>query len=375
MEGIKSSRSVGIDMIKATAALFVLCVHFSLNTNYYSTPIADANMFVQSCLRWLFFAGVPLFIMCTGYLNYKKQISRSYYLKIFRVLIPYVLISILCLMIKKPDGTVPVGFKHAVFSIFNFTADSYSWYVNMYIGLFLLAPMLNFVINALDRKKFHALLSTLFLVIALPATFNPMFINIHRISYLYFPDWWQGFYPVLYYFIGAYIAKYRIKIRKSICAAIVVILICLQTGLQILLSRHQFNNLLMSDYSSLFVIAESIGLFLLLYLSDVKNLFYKSMVKCISKLTLEIYLFSNITDSYIYPYFSKHFYGPKHLMPQEMIFKRYFLIIIPLTFLSSLVLSIVFHALYGFCGKILKALVQKVRLVKLLQRETDTSSH
>ncbi|MPM69325.1 hypothetical protein SDC9_116270 [bioreactor metagenome] len=60
MEGIKSGRSVGIDIIKSMAAIFVLCVHFSLNTKYYQTPIINTNMFIQSCLRWLFFAGVPL---------------------------------------------------------------------------------------------------------------------------------------------------------------------------------------------------------------------------------------------------------------------------------------------------------------------------
>lgn len=359
MEKIKSGRSVGIDIIKAMAVFFVLCVHFSLNTNYYNTPIADANMFVQSCLRWLFFAGVPLFLMCTGYLNYKNEISPSYYLKIFRVVIPYVLISILCLILKKPAGAAPVSFQQAVFSIFNFTADSYSWYVNMYIGLFLLAPLLNSALNTLDRKKFQVLLGTLLFVIALPASFNPLFNHIHKTSYLYFPDWWQGFYPILYYIIGAYIAKYRIEVRKSICIAVVAILICLQTGLQMLLNLHQVNNTFLSDYSSLLVIVESISLFLMLYSSDAKSPFFKKTIKCISILTLEIYLFSNITDSYIYQYFSSHFYGPEHPMPQEMIFKYYFLIIVPLTFLSSMILSLSFHAFYELCGKGLKALKQK----------------
>lgn len=54
MEETKNGRSAGIDIIKAMAVLFVLCVHFSLNTNYYNTPIADANMFVQSCLSGFF---------------------------------------------------------------------------------------------------------------------------------------------------------------------------------------------------------------------------------------------------------------------------------------------------------------------------------
>jgi len=360
MEEKRTRRSAGIDMTKASAALFVICVHFSLNTNYYNTPITDANMFVQSCLRWIFLSAVPLFLICTGYLNYKNTISRSYYLKIFRVLIPYVLISILCLILKKPAGDTPVSFQQAVFSIFNFTADSYSWYVNMYIGLFLLAPLLNVALNTLDRKKLRVLLGTLIFVIALPANFNPLFNNIHKISYLYFPDWWQGFYPILYYFIGAYISKYQIKIRKSICFAVIAILILLQTGLQMLLNRYRFNNWAMSDYSSLFVIAESLALFLLIYSSDLKSRFLRRATKCISTLTLEIFLFSNITDSYIYPYFNSHFFGPANPLTQEKIFKYYFLLIVPLSFLSSLLMSFIFHKLYGSCEKGLKALAYMI---------------
>jgi Uncharacterized protein conserved in bacteria len=372
MEKIKNDRSAGIDIIKSMAVLFVLCVHFSLNTNYYNTPITNANMFVQSCLRWLFFAGVPLFLMCTGYLNYKKTISRSYYLKIFRVVIPYVLISILCLIIKKPNGDAPVVFQRAVFSIFNFTANSYSWYVNMYIGLYLLAPLLNASLNTLDRKKLCVLLGTLIFVIALPPNFNPLFNNIHKISYLYFPDWWQGFYPIIYYFIGAYIAKYKIEVKKAICFAVVAILILLQTGLQMLLNQYRFNNWAMSDYNSLFVIVESLALFLLLYSANVKKPILGKTVKCISMLTLEIYLFSNITDYYIYPYFISRFFGPANPMTQEKIFKYYFLLIVPLSFLCSFLMSLSYHKLYGFCEKGFKALKKQKKKKNLPQADKCT---
>ena len=375
MEEIKSGRSVGIDMIKAMAVLFVLCVHFSLNTNYYSTPIASASMFIQSWLRWLFFIGVPLFIICMGYLNHKKTISRSYYLKIFRVLIPYVLISIVCLIIKKLVGAGPVDFQQAVFSIFNFSADSYSWYVNMYLGLFLLAPLFNIIINTLDRKKIRILLGTLIFMIALPATFNPLFSNIPKISYIYFPNWWQGFYPVLYYFIGAYIAVYRIEMKKTICIIFIFMMLCLQTWLQMFVNQYNFDNWLLTDYGSLFVFAESLGLFLLCYSSNIKNRFIKPAVKWVSMLTLEIYLFSNITDFFIYAYFKNHFYGLVPPMSQELIFNNYFLIIVSLTFLSSLALSLIFHAFYRFCGKGFKAFIQKIRLKNLLRRETDTSAN
>lgn len=359
MEETKQDRSVGIDLIKTMAVLFVPCVHFFLNTDYYSTPIANTNMFIQACLRWLFLMAVPLFILCTGYLNYQKTISRSYYLKIFRVIIPYVLISIICLIYRKATGSESLDFQHALFSIFDFSANHYSWYVKMYIGLYLIAPLLNIAVNTLDRKALRIQLIALIIVIALPATLNTLFNSIPKIAYIYFPDWWQKIYPVLYYFIGAYIAKYQVKIKKSYCIILVLIMICLQPCLQIFINRNQVNNWLFSSYSSLFVIAESTGLFLLFYSTNVKNRLIKHTLKWISMLTLEIYLFSDITDSYIYPYFKSHFFGAESPISQEMIFNNYFLMIVPLTFLSSLLMALIFHMFYALCRNGIKFLINK----------------
>jgi len=261
---------------------------------------------------------------------------------------------------KSYNGEGPADFQHAVFSIFNFTANSYSWYINMYIGLFIISPLLNAAIKTLERKKLLIMICTLILITALPATFNPVFNNVSKVAYFYFPDWWAQIYPIVYYLMGAYIAKYKIGIKKAYCVALIIFMIFLQTILQILANRYVFDNWVFSDYHSIFIIVESLGLFLLFYSSNVKNNFISNAIKRVSTVTLEIFLFSNITDFYIYQYFRNHFYGVASSMSQEQIFKSYFLIIIPLTFLSSFILSIILNTLYNFFSKCLKSLIQKI---------------
>lgn len=66
-------RYIGIDIIKTIAVLFVICVHFFMNTGYYKQALTPGeNLFAQTFLRWLFYICVPLFVITTGYLQLKK---------------------------------------------------------------------------------------------------------------------------------------------------------------------------------------------------------------------------------------------------------------------------------------------------------------
>ena len=124
MSEIRRELSSGVDIIKIIAILSVVLVHFFLKTGYYYTPVEGANMLVQSYLRWVLLVGVPLFLLCTGYLSWQKTVSRRYYLKLFtRVLIPYLLISALCLLVRQHEGET-FTLREAVLSFFRFSAAS-----------------------------------------------------------------------------------------------------------------------------------------------------------------------------------------------------------------------------------------------------------
>lgn len=378
MNETKKHRAAGIDILKTLAVVFVVCVHFFMKTYYYKTPVDNSIMFLQSYLRWIFVTSVPLFLLCTGYLEWKKEAGAEYYRKIFRVVIPYALISIICIFWNIAFFDKSIGFREGIYSIFNFSADSYSWYVNMYIGLFFLIPVFNYAIKALDRKRLGYVIISLVFIIAAPSFFNPI-LKLHPdFRFIYFPDWWKGIYPVMYYFVGAYISKYRPTVKKSVCIAVIAGVPSLQTLLQMYLNSVKFDNWRFTDYSNILTLVLSTSIFLLLYQVDIKHNAPKKIFRKISSLTLEIYLLSNLTDKGIYGHFKENVFPQNEKLPQNEVFLKYFLIIVPLTFSAAFIFAFAFDILYkngrkAFIGIIKKTgIYDKVEEIRLRRRKNES---
>lgn len=75
--------------------------------------------------------------------------------------------------------------KSFILGTLDFTGSNYSWYIEMYIGLFLLAPFLNLAYGKLKNKKQKQVL----LVTAVFLTIIPSLFNIFNFGSL---DWWTN---------------------------------------------------------------------------------------------------------------------------------------------------------------------------------------
>ncbi|HEX3038523.1 MAG TPA: acyltransferase family protein [Oscillospiraceae bacterium] len=338
-----NNRKLGIDIIKTVAVIFVMNVHFFLNTSFYTTAITDKNMFFQSVIRWIFLSCVPLFLLATGFLMYKKTASKQYFLKLVHIFASYVVISIICLIFNTFYLHTHYTFYSAIFSIFNFSADTYSWYLNMYLRLYLIIPFINIVLNSIDKKAYHILISILLLLIAIPAAINPILTCKPFLSIVYFPDWWQSFYPIIYYIIGAYIGKYQPKVNRKLCIAVVLFIAIMQTFILIWARKPQVNNWFLSNYSSLFIIAQSTAIFLALYDVDCKLPITQNLFKMISTSTLEIFLLSYLVDHVLYnkstPIFNFH-------LSQQQMFRNYYLIAVPICMVCDILIAVIYRFLY-----------------------------
>jgi surface polysaccharide O-acyltransferase-like enzyme len=88
------------------------------------------------------------------------------------------------------------------------TFANYGWYVEMYIGLFLLSPLVNLALEHMTEPKQLLLAAgTLAGLTALPSITA---LNI-------IPDYWTSLYPVTYYVIGAVIRRLQPKLPRWIC--------------------------------------------------------------------------------------------------------------------------------------------------------------
>ena len=174
IKGSPSKRICGLDIIRVCAIFFVIAGHFfSLNTSFKNVPFTGISMFIQGMMHSVFMVGVPLFIMLTGYLNINKQPTKKYYKGMIRVLVAYVIFSILTIAFRKFYLGENLSLVQWGLKIFNYSAIPYAWYIEMWIGLALLTPFLNYLWKAIPSLKEKLLLIvSLFVMTSLPDLCN-----------------------------------------------------------------------------------------------------------------------------------------------------------------------------------------------------------
>lgn len=355
-------RFIGIDIIKVFAVLFVISVHFFRNTNYYGQPLTPGeNLFTQTALRWLFIICVPLFITVTGYLQSRKKLSVKYYKGLLPVLGIYLLYSIGTILVRifyfKEDQHIIKW----IYEILSFKSIEYSWYVNMYIGLFLLIPFLNLIFNNLKNMKEHLfLISTLVVMTGLPGLFNYMPLTIFESNIVYFPDWWLGIYPLAYYFIGCYIKEYKPEVNKLFAGILLLLIILLQTILTYHFSHGGPFVSVIGEYGSLLVMISTTLFFIIFYDVDIKNKAISKAISTVGGLTLDIYLSSYLVDRFVYQYVMVNVFKSTY----QIIY--YFVPIVGTIIITTVVIGIVRKIIID----LIKYLLNRFRHEDIAHRET-----
>lgn len=299
------TRSNGLDIIRFLAVLFVIGVHFFLYNHFYEAKMEGLSMFIMTGMRWLFYTCVPLFIILTGYLKGNKKPNKEHYHSIVPILSSYLLISILAILVKKFIFHTDRSYGSLLMGIFNFTTIDYAWYVNMYIGLFLLIPFLNILYKNIDTKRNkQILLISLAALVGLPSIFNA--ITIGNVHLNLVPSWWTMLYPILYYFIGSYIKEYQIHLSKVVGALSIVFLLFFETVCSFFYSQGKvFDPFLFDGYNALPTVMLATLIFIFFYQMHIKWKPLRIMVTDFSKLSFDVYLISCLADFYFYTKFAK----------------------------------------------------------------------
>ena len=366
-----SSRNSSLDIIRIFAAFMVLSVHFFLYNGFYSESVNKPAMFLAVAMRTLFGICVPLFMILTGYLMCHKTLSRDYYKGIRKTLIVFVLATIACMIFKMfhDNPTVQSAFNtgnfglmfqeigqtrkynliNFIFGTLDFTGANYSWYIEMYIGLFLIAPFLNLAYNKLNSQKHKlVLVVTLFCLTTLPTLFN--IFNFDTATWWVtptendtyqklLPAFWLSMYPITYYFTGAYLREYGMKLRTGAVAALLGISLLGFTTFNWFRSYNTgFKTGLYNYWYGITPYVLSLLVFVLF--SRIKSDNWKPGVKKalwrVSDLALGIYLCSYIFDVQIYENLNKSVPIMTDRLP-------YYFLTVPLCFVLAALLSLVLN--------------------------------
>lgn len=338
IKGDSAQRICGLDLIRVCAIFFVIAGHFLfVNTSYMSTPMAGVSVFLQSMMLSVFFAGVPLFMMLTGYLNINKTPTKKYYKGMLRVLVAYVIFSIVTILFRNYYLGEERSIVQWALAILNYSAIPYAWYIEMWIGLALLAPFLNYLWRAIPTMQEKILLLvTLFILTALPDLSSRLFPK-------YFA---QACYPLMFYFMGTFIREYQPIIKTWLGIAAVILISMVNPVATILLFGPDSVDVgLTGGPGGVFCTWIALAIFLILYRRDISVKPIKKWVTHCSMVSLEMYLCCYMFDQLYYPWFKERFYE------SQAQFLPWFIVIVPLVFISSYIVASMYNALRSVVQK------------------------
>lgn len=287
-------RNTNLDLIRIFALLMVLTVHTFLNNGYYSTPITTPAAIAGTYVRQFSMICVPLFLLLTGYLQGTKELtlSKKHISKLTKVLVPYALITVLTYGIMRLTGAL--GERTFISMLLGFEDNGYSWYIEMYVGLYLLMPFLNAGWRHLPDKSTKGKVILAFLVVSFaPTLIRPLGISV--------PDYWTYLYPIAYYLAGTYLREYGLSFTSKRCAIIVAASSALHFAIAMVLFRDNMfspNN----GYNNVFCFTDAVMAFTLILRIDTSKIKERSRKfwAMVADAVLPAYLVSYITDAFLY---------------------------------------------------------------------------
>lgn len=355
-------RTVSLDLIRCVALFLVVSVHFFMHSGFYSCIMVGSRLYLFTLIRTVSMTCVPLFLMLSGYLLKNKTPCRKYYSKLIRTIWLYLLASACCYLYEYRQSANVAGF---LLRSLDYSASHYAWYMNMYIGLFLLIPYLNVLYNGLaGRRQRQGLILTLLIMTAFTGLVNCLVPSadggweFSREVSLYqtiLPDWWHKIYPLTYYFVGAYLRDHPLNLSKKRNALFLLLALTGNATLNYVISYGQeFVQGSWQDWGSALNILQSALLFNLLAQTDFSRLPAKAapVLTRISDLSLSAFLVSWIFDDMAYSALIRYQPGISHRL-------LWYPVITLSVFTASLCLAWILDTLYSLAARGLCSLNRK----------------
>lgn len=345
-------RDPRFDLIRCFALLSVISTHFFLFSYFYTEPIIGKKLYLFTLIRTTTMVSVPMFMVLSGCLLRNKTCSRNYYSSLTKTLVIYILASIICGGFRKYYLLEPISLKEILLGFLSFQTAPYGWYIELYIGLFLLIPFLNILYKNLPQKRDKQFL----LFSCLCLTSLPGIVNVYSFDSIGWwltpsvsnsyaklvPAWWTNLYPITYYFLGCYLMEYRPKV-KTVPNLLLILLTVFVHGSYCYWRTYgvAFIDGAWAAYESLPVVLLTTLVYTFFLNLDLSHapLFWAGILKTVSDCCLGGYLVSYIFDEIFYRWLRERV----GYMPDRL---KYFFIIIPLIFLCSIALSWIINLIY-----------------------------
>lgn len=262
-------RSGNIELMRIIAMLFIISHHLLVH-GMKIWENSTWNNFVLLSIDSCFFIGVNVFVLISGYCGIKFNLKKLFYL--------YILTSIiggLGYFVHLYVDDASLGKSVIYNTIFSISHAPGTWYIKVYIYLFLLSPIINISLQTFTRKQIHLVLFLLSVICVYFGWFWQDEVNKDGYNLINF---------IWLYCIGYYLSNH-LNVNNSI-SIIYFLPIWIILSIVNVIIWLKFNSYVAWTYNNPFVVLASISFFLFFISLN----FTSRVVNIIAQSTLGIYL-------------------------------------------------------------------------------------
>lgn len=196
MDTREGKHNYGVDLLRIVAMLMIIAHHFSLHSGISYDAVSN-NGIVMSVMALGGKTGVNIFVLITGYYSTGK-IRKGKVANLFGCATFY---SLLLTLVAAAVGSVAFGKKILLKACFPLLLGNNYWFVVTYLELYIMIPILNKVVQALDAGIYKKYLLCFTCLLCIIPTVVGRFIQVNDFGYNSLV-WF-----VYLYFLGAYLNK------------------------------------------------------------------------------------------------------------------------------------------------------------------------
>lgn len=292
-------RYIWLDIIKIIACFFVIMNH-SHNILFQTAGYNNGTVIFDAITFSICKVAVPLFVMTTGYLSLKKEISfKKTLLRIARILLPLIVASYYYYIMNSTEGSIAGFIKSFIAN----PQETYLWYLYMLLGLYFVIPFITKIVLNSSRREL-GLFVGLFLIA--PSAINWIAGLLH---YSINTNWFSSFFhiSVCYLIAGVYFSK--IPLKRSFLAVAIALLVASEAPVAIsIIKSYKASGQMVYSYdswSSLPVIIASISIFYILryFFEEIKpQKRLSKFIQEVSATTFGIYLVHVLAINVLYDF-------------------------------------------------------------------------
>lgn len=194
-------RNYGIDLLRVTAMFFVAALHIiGIGGIITGSELLSPQFLTAQFLRIAMLCAVNCYALISGFVGWDRKPRLSGLAALWLKAVVYCL-AITALFAQSAD------YKTWLSALLPVTTGQY-WYLTAYAGLFVLMPLLNFVLQKMPQRELTVTISGIFLLFCV-LPISPL------TDAFYLHDGYSVLWLAVVYLLGGYLGKYGILSRLS----------------------------------------------------------------------------------------------------------------------------------------------------------------